>query len=1141
MGKELFKNIPSKVGDLVKDVRNGRIGLPDLQRPFVWRDNKVRELFDSMLKGYPIGYIMLWESPVDYESKKSAIGDNSKTYEEPKELVIDGQQRLTALVAAMYAVKVKDKNFADREIKISYNPLTREFAVWSQAYEKDTEWISRISDVFLAKEDNSISSLRRHFIKEANEGRGKKELPLLTDEEEDRIEDNINALLNLSDYSLPTLEISYTADEEDVADIFVRVNSGGQSLTENNFIQTLISVYENETSNKINAFAAASRVPAANTSYNTLLAIEPSHLIRMAVGVGFKRARLRYAYMLLRGKNLETGKFSDEVRHENLQIFKDALDMTFALATGVGKTRLMGAFIAYLYTQHHIRNFFVVAPNTTIFEKLKKDLSDNNSAKYVFKGLGCFSTPPQIITDDDYREKTLSLFESDVHIFVYNIDKFNKEGANMKKVNELIGDSFYQALSDLPDLVLIMDESHHYRAEKGAQALNELHPLLGLELTATPLVTKGNKQVPFKNVVYEYPLSKAIEDGYTRTPYAVTRSDIDFYNFGDEQLDKMMLLDGITCHESTKRKLEVYAANHGKPVVKPFMLVVCKDTDHATWVEQFVKSDEFRSGAYRNKTIIVHSKQKGAETEANTRLLLDVENPKNPVEIVIHVNMLKEGWDVNNLYTIVPLRTAASKILREQMVGRGLRLPYGERTGDRDVDAVMLTAHDKFNDILAEAQKGDSIFKAGNVIKAEEIKPEEVVYTQLTIETNPDAELEKAYAHTQIEKTDTTDALIKKAADLIKAEVEQHIQHTPAHTVTPVQAQQIVETVKQKVAEDKDLGQTFKENEMPLAAWMLYQTEETHRAAVNKFIPIPRIKVTDAGVEEYVFVDFDLDMADFTHVPIKNELLVQNLEDMQDRQRIKGDAIDFEGYNPKKVILEQLRAKPEIDYEKCSKLLFKLITQVCDHYETRYGTNGMQNIIMMYKRDIGNKIYKQMLQHFYCENGFLQEEVVGTRDYNLQQSYSCAERVNLFSDNYTGNIQSVLFEGVKRGVFSAAKFDSRPELVLARVLETDTDVQNWLRPAPQEFNITYNHGHNYEPDFVVETDDTIYLVEVKGEDKLSDPDVIAKKKRGIQYCEVASRWGKANGYKQWKYLFIPSKQIMPNSSFMQLAKMFQTM
>ena len=823
---------------------------------------------------------------------------------------------------------------------------------------------------------------------------------------------------------------------------------------------------------------------------------------------------------------------------------RDFMSLTFALATGVGKTRLMGAFIAYLYTQHGIKNFFVVAPNTTIYDKLKRDLNDTNSPKYVFKGLDCFSTPPQIITDDEYKEKTISLYESDIRVFIYNIDKFNKESANMKRLNEMIGDSFYDFLSNLPDLVLIMDESHHYRAEKGAQALNDLKPLLGLELTATPLVTKGSKQVPFKNVVFEYPLSKAIEDGYTRTPFAVTRSDIDFYNFGDEQLDKLMLLDGIACHEKAKRQLELYAVNNSTPeqpvrIVKPFMLVVCKDTTHATWVKSYICSEEFREGAYRDKTIVVHSKQKGAESDFNTRLLLDVEKPDNPVEIVIHVNMLKEGWDVNNLYTIVPLRTAASKILREQMVGRGLRLPYGERTGDKDVDAVMLTAHDKFADIIAEAQKGDSIFKAGNVIKAEEIVPEQVTYTQLTIEVEVDKALETAYQQTGIQKTDTADALLQKATELIKEAVTTHIQTSPEHSVTPEQAQQIVAEVSEKVSEDRDLGDVFRENEMPIAAWMLHQTTETHRAAQAKFIPIPRIKVTDAGVEEYVFVDFDLDMSEFTHAPIKNELIIQNLEDMQDRRRIKGDAIDFEGYNPKKVILEQLRAKPEIDYEKCSDLLFKLITQLCDHYVVGYGINGMQNIVMMHKRDIGNKIYKQMMQHFYCENGFLQEEVVGTRNYNLQQSYHYKVEVGLF-DDFTEDIRSVLFTGIKRGVFSTAKFDSKEgELTLARVLETDDDVQNWLRPHPKEFNITYNHGRNYEPDFVVETESTIYLVEVKGEDKLNDPDVIAKKKRGIQYCEVASRWGKANGYKEWRYLFIPSKQVMPNSSFMLLAKRFQ--
>lgn len=332
MATELFKNIPSKVGDLVRDVRNGKIGLPDLQRPFVWKDNKVRELYDSMLKGYPIGYIMLWESPADYDEKKSSIGaKDDKIYKEPKELVIDGQQRLTALVASMYGIKIKDKNFAEREIKISFNPLTREFEVWTSAFERTPEWIPKVSDVFLAKENNTISAYRRKYIRAVNEARGKKELEALTDAEEDQIENNINDLLNLSEYSLPTLEISYDAREEDVADIFVRVNSGGQSLTENNFIQTLISVYENETNDQINSFCEQSRIPASGTSYNNIIAVEPSHVIRMAVGVGFRRARLRYAYMLLRGKNLETGKYSAEERNANLSKFKDALSKVLNL------------------------------------------------------------------------------------------------------------------------------------------------------------------------------------------------------------------------------------------------------------------------------------------------------------------------------------------------------------------------------------------------------------------------------------------------------------------------------------------------------------------------------------------------------------------------------------------------------------------------------------------------------------------------------------------------------------------------------------------------------------------------------------------------------------------------------------------
>ena len=531
---------------------------------------------------------------------------------------------------------------------------------------------------------------------------------------------------------------------------------------------------------------------------------------------------------------------------------------------------------------------------------------------------------------------------------------------------------------------------------------------------------------------------------------------------------------------------------------------------------------------------MVHSKQRGAESEANTRQLLNVEDPHNQIEIVIHVNMLKEGWDVNNLYTIVPLRTAASRILREQMVGRGLRLPYGERTGDKDVDAVMLTAHDKFADILEEAQKGSSIFKAGNIIKAEEVEPEHTEETQLSLSLETDETLREAYTETGLERTEKTDALIRKAEESIARKVSDQIQHSPEHSVTPEKEEEIAAEAGEELSQDADLGHIFRDNEMPLTAWLRRQTERTHRKAVEKFIPIPQIRVTDSGVEEYVFLDFDMDLSGFDHAPIQNELLIQNLEDPQDRARIKGDAINFEGYQPKRVILAELRKKPEIDYERCSNLLFKLISQVCTHYENLYGENGMRNIIMMFRREIAEKIYEQMMRHFYCENGFLQEEVMGTRNYNLRQTYSAKIRLNLY-DAYSGDIRSILFDGIRKGVFDSAKFDSNPELQLARNMETDDSVRNWLRPSSNEFNITYNRGQHYEPDFVVETDHTIYLVEVKREDEMNDPDVIAKKKRGIQYCEIASRWGKANGYKEWRYLFIPSRQVQRNSTFAQLA------
>lgn len=324
MAQELFERVDRQVGNLLDDVMNGRIGLPDLQRPFVWTDAKVRDLFDSMMKGFPVGYVMLWASPTDYVNTKT-IGVGDKQFKRPDDLVIDGQQRLTSLLAAIKGVEVMDKNFEPRRIKISFEPLTKEFQVWTKAYERSYQYIADIAEVFKAYDNKELSKFRRALISRMNDGRKRNEQEELTDEEKDIIEDNINSLLSLDNYTIPTLRILSKADEEDVAEIFRRVNSGGQNLNENNFIETLLAVYDNEMHDKIKKFCAESRIPAKGTSYNQIIDVDPSHIIRVAIAFGFHRARMKYGYKLLRGDDLEAGTTSVETREKNMQIFRDSL------------------------------------------------------------------------------------------------------------------------------------------------------------------------------------------------------------------------------------------------------------------------------------------------------------------------------------------------------------------------------------------------------------------------------------------------------------------------------------------------------------------------------------------------------------------------------------------------------------------------------------------------------------------------------------------------------------------------------------------------------------------------------------------------------------------------------------------------
>ena len=274
----------------------------------------------------------------------------------------------------------------------------------------------------------------------------------------------------------------------------------------------------------------------------------------------------------------------------------------------------------YLRLAHGINNFFVLAPNLTIYNKLIADFTPN-TPKYVFKGISEFAVaPPVLITGETYERQIASggqLFPTTINIF--NIAKISSEvrggrSPRIRSFREEIGESYFDYLAGLPDLVLLMDESHRYRATAGMRAINELKPILGLELTATPFIESARGPVPFSNVIFDYPLARAMEDGFVKEPAVVTRKDFSPAGKSPEGIQTMKLEDGVRLHESVKVDLETYARENGERIVKPFVLVIARDTTHAAELMALIKSDVFFQGRYADKVIQVDSSVREEET-----------------------------------------------------------------------------------------------------------------------------------------------------------------------------------------------------------------------------------------------------------------------------------------------------------------------------------------------------------------------------------------------------------------------------------------------------------------------------------------------------------------------------------------------
>lgn len=805
----------------------------------------------------------------------------------------------------------------------------------------------------------------------------------------------------------------------------------------------------------------------------------------------------------------------------------------YNMATGIGKTRLMGACIYYLYKTKGYKHFFILAPGNTIYDKLRNE-SNPAHPKYIFKGLEAEMGRPRVWDGENYDQYPVkyeqgSLFVdqmSEIQLFIFNIGKiFNSKTDtqfNFHKFKETLGASFADVLAQFDDLVICMDEAHHYYAPASMKAINYLKPILGLEFTATPKSPS--------NVIYSYDVARGAAEGYLKIPVVMGRSNIAGYSQDD--IEEMKIRDGLTLHEHRKTVLREYCANNELDYVKPIVLIACKDTDHAKKIRALIDSDDFMNGKYKGKVIEIHSKQTGEESEENVRLLLSIENAKNPIEIVLHVYKLKEGWDVNNLFTIIPLNAAKSDILAMQTIGRGLRLPFGEQTGNEELDTLDIVAHDHYRELVDEIRSSD-VFRYRDLDKSgiEETESVDVSSTgddgQLSLfddaitsvgvksfeqVRNPQTQLEIYQAY--VKNFMASQQKHSKSDDpnqLSLFDIEPEAMHIGVNFSS-------TETSAAEAAPVTGKTQTGKS---PMTREEFTKTVIEYSA---KAISVPKILVQTTSEVKFNRFEVKRTIQDFEIATAKIErfdAINQHLLTVVDAQALEVE----DARNTLACML--LDSISELSYDDAD-----FIIDVVEQYLNQIpgDEEEKKKIVRRYAGLIVNDIKKQIYTHMDRKTQdihIVQKDLIVFRKFVKNVKKNGQVRYDKpFTDR--SNIKKYLFTGYKKSYYPANAFDSDTERQFSVILEEDPDVIRWIKPPLNQLGLFWKAGQQYNPDFLVETTTGKYMVEVKALNEVNNEEVVSKAREGIRWCTFATTADP--DHKTWEYRLISDDNIHPGNT-----------
>ena len=423
-----FNVYSTSVESIISWIKSGEIAIPEIQRPFVWDSPKVRDLLDSLYKGFPVGYIIVWKNP-DIRLKDGTVSTGKK-------ILIDGQQRVTALQAAIAGQMVIDANYEKKRIKIAFNPQTEGFEVCNPAIEKDSKWIPDVSAVF-----SDFSQYK--FIKQYGERNG------LVDMEE-KLDETLAKLKSIYNINLGVIELSQVLTIDDVTDIFIRINSQGVVLSQADFAMSKISSDDrfggNETRKMIDYFCHFMRRPADYemitnndkdfASSDALQKIKwvvketediyvPSYtdVLRVSFTHKFKRGKIADLVSLLSGRDFETRENLESIAEESFKLLRQGVE-AFVNETNFKRyimiVKSTGIVHASLVRSQNVLNFGYILYLTLKDQKIDAALIEKLVRKWIVLSMltGRYSSSPETAIDYDIKRFT----EQDPIDFIKNIE-----------------------------------------------------------------------------------------------------------------------------------------------------------------------------------------------------------------------------------------------------------------------------------------------------------------------------------------------------------------------------------------------------------------------------------------------------------------------------------------------------------------------------------------------------------------------------------------------------------------------------------------------------------------------------------------------------------------------------------------------